>query len=369
MAKQDYYELLGVAREASASEIKAAYRKAALQFHPDRNPDDPSAEDRFKAVSEAYEVLSDAKKKEIYDRFGHEGLSGRGYNGPRDVEDIFSSFGSIFEDFFGFSGGGSSKGRTRARRGSDLQYELTISFEEAVFGTEKEISFQRQAECTTCSGSGAKAGSKASTCTTCGGDGQVRRSQGFFSVAVQCPTCHGEGQVIQDPCQKCRGRGAVAEKRQLKIKAPAGVDSGLRLRVSGEGEPGSFGGPAGDLYVVLNVLESKTFIRDGFDIILRFELSMVQAALGCSVEIPTLKGPKSITVPAGAQHGDRVTLSGEGVPHIRGVGQGDFIVELAIKIPKRLSKQQREILEKFAEISEENIHRKDGGGFFQRIFE
>ncbi len=366
MAKRDYYELLKVSRTASSVEIKAAYRKAALQYHPDRNAGDAEAEAMFKSVSEAYEVLSDEKKKEIYDRFGHEGLSGRGYNGPRDTDDIFSSFGSIFEDFFGFSGGSGSK--NRAKRGSDLQYDLTISFEEAVFGAEKEINFQRKNECTTCKGTRAKPGSKAVTCSGCGGHGQVRRSQGFFSISVSCPTCHGEGTTIQDPCQKCKGKGYSVEKKQLKVKAPAGVDSGMRLRVTGEGEPGSLGGPAGDLYVMLTVQESKIFIRDGVNIILKQPISMAHAALGGDLEIPTLKGPKTISIQAGVQHGHPIVLHGEGVPHIRGSGHGDLIIELHVKTPQNLTKQQKELLEKFAEISGEQLQKKNGG-FLNRIFD
>ncbi len=369
MAKQDYYELLKVSRSASADEIKAAYRKSALQHHPDRNPDDPHAEEKFKAVSEAYEVLSDQKKREIYDRFGHEGLSGRGYSGPGSAEDIFSSFGSIFEDFFGFGGSSSRGSQSRARRGSDLQYELEIEFEEAIFGVEKEISFQRQSECKTCSGSGSKPGTKATQCKTCGGHGQVRRSQGFFSIAVNCPTCHGEGQVIEDPCAKCKGRGSVSEKKKLNVKVPAGVDSGLRLRVTGEGESGSFGGPAGDLYVVLHVKESKIFERDGFDVILNQEISIVLATLGGEIEIPLLKGEtKTITVPPGTQHGDKIPFTGEGVPHIRGVGKGSFVVEFSVKVPKHLNKHQRELLIKFAESFEDSKSKKGSGGFFNRIF-
>lgn len=368
MAKQDYYELLKVQREASAEEIKAAYRKAALQHHPDRNQDDPHAEEKFKAVSEAYEVLSDQKKREIYDRFGHEGLSGRGYSGPGNVDDIFSSFGSIFEEFFGFSGGGNARGRTRARRGADLQYELEITFEEAVFGVKKDISFHRRSECGECKGSGAKPGTKPVTCKTCGGDGQVRRSQGFFSVAATCPSCHGEGTMISDPCHKCKGRGHVSEKRQINVNVPAGVDSGLRLRVSGEGEPGSHGGPTGDLYVALNVKASEIYERDGFDIILKQDVSMVLATLGGDIEVETLKGPKTVHVPAGTQFGDHITLSGEGVPHIRGSGKGNFIIIFEVKVPKRLNKQQKELLEKFAESFNETKSKKNGGGFFQKIF-
>ncbi|MBI2602686.1 MAG: molecular chaperone DnaJ [Deltaproteobacteria bacterium] len=363
MDKQDYYKLLHVNREATPDEIKSAYRKAAMKYHPDRNPGNPEAEAKFKAVSEAYEVLSDERKRDIYDRFGHEGLSGRGYHGPRDVEDIFSTFGSIFEDFFGFSGGGRS--RTRARRGADLQYELGLEFEEAVFGTEKEISFNRQVQCGTCDGAGARPGSKPETCTTCGGMGQVRRSQGFFSVSTTCPSCQGQGTVITDPCKKCRGRGVASEKRKLTVKVPAGVDTGLRLRVSGEGEAGSQGGPAGDLYVVLNVKESATFIRDGFNVLLVQEISMSQASLGCEIQIPTLEGERTIKIPSGSQPGHRIVRAGEGIPHIRGVGRGDFIVELRVQIPTKLTKEQKALLEKFAELSGES---KRDGGFFQKMF-
>jgi molecular chaperone DnaJ len=367
MAKQDYYELLNVPREANAEEIKVAYRKSALQYHPDRNNGDPHAEEKFKAVSEAYEVLSDQKKREIYDRFGHDGLSGRGYSGPGNMDDIFSSFGSIFEDFFGF-GGASSRNQTRARRGADLQYELKISFEEAVFGIEKEISFNRRSDCGECSGTGAKPGTKPVVCTTCGGDGQVRRNQGFFSVAATCPSCHGEGRVISDPCQKCKGRGSVLENRKINVKVPAGVDTGLRLRVSGEGEAGSRGGPAGDLFVVLNVLESKDFERDGFDIILKKTISIVLASLGGDIEVKTLRGDKVITVPMGTQFGDRIAIHGEGVPHIRGSGKGNFIVEFIVKVPKHLNKQQRELLEKLGETFGDSKPKKGGGGFFDKIF-
>lgn len=367
MAKQDYYELLHLKREATSEEIKVAYRKAALKYHPDRNPGNTEAESKFKAASEAYEVLSDERKREIYDRFGHEGLSGRGYHGPKDVEDIFSAFGSIFEDFFGFSGGG--RGRTtRARRGADLQYELGLEFEEAVFGTEKEISFHRQVQCKACAGSGAHAGSKPQTCTTCGGHGQVRRSQGFFSVATTCPSCQGQGIVIADPCKKCRGRGVSSEKKKLTVKVPAGVDTGLRLRVSGEGEEGAKGGPAGDLYVVLNVKESATFVRDGFNVLIEQPIPMAQAALGCELLIQTLEGEKTLKIPAGTQPGHRITLPGEGIPHIRGVGRGDFVVQFRVDIPTKLTKEQKALLEKFAELSGEMKDKKDGS-FFQRIFD
>lgn len=365
MSKQDYYEVLSVSRDASASEIKSAYRKAALKFHPDRNPGNAEAEESFKAASEAYEVLSDDQKRQIYDQFGHQGLSGQGYSGPRDASDIFSQFGSIFEDFFGFGGGG---GRTRARRGADLRYDMELEFRDAVFGTEKDIEFEREMSCSPCKGSGSEPGSTPATCTTCGGHGQVRRNQGFFSVASTCPACHGEGSIIRNPCLKCKGKGRTLEKKTLSVKVPAGVDNGLKLRIGGEGEGGSQGGPAGDLYVVLYVKESEFFRRDGVDLILKQPVSFVQAALGCKLEIATLEKKETIVVPTGAQYGHRITVPGAGVPHIRGVGRGDLHVELDIKIPEKLSKEQRELLEQYAALSQEEVQ-KGSQSFFQRIFD
>lgn len=366
MSKRDYYEVLNVGREADASKIKAAYRKAAMKYHPDRNPDNAEAEEKFKEVSEAYEVLSDSQKRQIYDRFGHQGLAGQGYSGPQDASDIFSQFGSIFEDFFGFSGGG---GGSRARRGSDLRYDLELDFKEAVFGIEKEIEFERHVDCSPCGGSGATPGSGSTNCTTCGGAGQVRRNQGFFSVAVTCPSCKGEGSIIKDPCKKCRGNGRAVEEKKISVKVPAGVDTGLKLRVSSEGEGGQNGGPSGDLFVFLHVKESKQFIRDGVDVIFKQPVSFVQASLGCELEVETLEGEKqSISIPAGSQHGNQISISGSGIPHIRGAGRGDLIVQLEIVIPKKLSKDQRELLEKYAALSNEEFS-KNSQGFFQRIFD
>lgn len=365
--KQDYYELLHISKSASAEEIKAAYRKSAMKYHPDRNQGDKVAEEKFKMVSEAYEVLSDGQKRQIYDRFGHEGLSGQGYHGPQDVGDIFSSFGSIFEEFFGFgSAGGSS---TRASRGADLRYDLVISFKEAVFGIEKEIEFEKNTHCAPCKGSGQRPGSKSSTCKTCRGQGQIRRNQGFFSVAVACHTCQGQGTIIEEPCKSCRGSGQSKEHKKISVKIPAGVDTGLKLRVSGEGEGGANGGPFGDLYVFLHVEESHQFARDGFDVICKKTIGIAQAALGCELKVETLDGEKTITVPAGSQHGQRIVLAGEGIPHIRGVGRGDFYVELHIHVPTKLNKEQRELLEQFAHHSGESVSSKGGGSFFQRIFE
>lgn len=367
MSKVDYYEVLSVTAESSDAEIKAAYRKCALKFHPDRNPGDKEAEKKFKEASEAYEVLSDKEKKAVYDRYGHAGLSGQGHQGFHDVNDVFSSFGNIFEDFFGFSGGGGSRG-SRVRRGADLKYDMKLDFKEAVFGIEKDIEFDRETECGTCDGSGAKPGTERVSCQMCGGAGQVRRNQGFFSVAVTCPACKGEGSTVKDPCTSCHGSGKETEHKTISVKVPAGVDTGLRLRVSGEGEAGSNGGPSGDLYVILHVQDSKEYHRDGIDIIYEQPISMAQAALGCKLKVETLDGEEEIEVPAGTQFGDRVTLPSLGVPHIRGVGRGDFIVELNVVVPKKLNKEQRELLEKFAEITGEPVKHKSGG-FFHRIFD
>ncbi len=359
--KRDYYEILAVEKTANDGEIKAAYRKAALKYHPDRNPGNQEAEAFFKEASEAYEVLSDAQKRATYDRFGHQGLSGQGFQGFQDVGDIFSSFGSIFEEFFGFSGGGAGGGR--ARRGADLRYDLTLDFEQAVFGIEKELEFERAGECGTCEGSRAEAGGKA-TCKTCGGVGQVRRSQGFFAVQTACPTCRGLGEQITKPCKACQGRGITMERKKLSVKIPAGVDTGLRLRVGGEGEGGVGGGPAGDLYVVLHVKESKEFERDGDDLILTRRIGIAQAALGCKLTVPTLEGERTVEVPTGAQFGHRLTIPGAGVPHLKGVGKGDLHVQLEVSVPKKLNKEQRELLEKYAAISGEET---SGGGFFKKL--
>jgi molecular chaperone DnaJ len=361
MAKRDYYEILGVQKSVTEAEVKSAYRKLALKFHPDRNPGNKEAEDMFKEASEAYEVLSDQQKRATYDRFGHQGLSGQGFSGFQDVNDVFSNFGSIFEEFFGFSSGGGGGG---ARRGADLRYDLSIDFEESVFGTEREISFERAASCKKCNGSGCKPGTSKKTCGTCGGVGQVRRSQGFFSVATTCPTCRGAGQSIADPCRECDGEGLVVETKKMPVKIPAGVEEGIRLRVTGEGNAGSAG--AGDLYVMLHVRESQNYRREGHNLIKLQELSLAQATLGAKLKIASLDNEHTLTIPPGTQFGDRITIAGAGVPKLRGIGRGDLIIELNIIVPKKLSKAQREAMEKFAEASgDEPV---SGQGFFQKIF-
>lgn len=364
--KRDYYEVLGLDRGASDSTIKAAYRKAALNFHPDRNPGNEEAEGKFKEASEAYEVLSDPQKRSTFDRFGHQGLSGQGFQGFHDVGDIFSSFGSIFEEFFGFSGGPfGGTGTRRSRRGADLRYDLTIDFEESVFGVERDIEFERAEECETCHGSRAEPGGK-TTCDTCGGIGQVRRSQGFFSVQTTCPRCRGEGESITKPCHTCSGKGIKKVRKKISVKIPAGVDTGLRLRVSGEGEGGATGGSPGDLYVVLHVKESDRFERDNHDLILNQPIGIAQASLGCKLSIPTLEGEQSVEVPPGVQFGHRLTIPGAGVPHLRGMGRGDLHIQIEVVVPRKLSKEQKELLKQFAEKGGEDV--SHGSGFFHKIF-
>jgi len=363
MSKRDYYEVLGISKNATQAEIKASYRKLALQFHPDRNQGDKEAETKFKEASEAYEVLSDDGKKKVYDQYGHAGLSGQGFSGFQDVGDVFSSFGSIFEEFFGFQGGGS---RTRARRGGDLRYDLELEFEQAVFGLETDIEFDRARLCDPCGGTGAASSTDIKTCNTCGGSGQVRRNQGFFAVAVSCPSCGGEGKVIKNKCKTCKGDRYTVEHKKLSVKVPQGVDSGLRLRVQNEGEPGQNGGPAGDLYVILHVKPSKKFTRDGNELLTQIPINICQATLGTEIEVETLEGKKIVSIPAGTQHGHRITLPGQGVPFLRGMGRGDFIVEVLVQVPKKLSKDQKELMEKLSLTFGDSVKQS---GFFQKIFE
>lgn len=366
MKKRDYYEILGLEKGADESDLKKAYRQLALKFHPDRNPGDASAEEKFKEASEAYEVLSTPEKRQMYDRFGHAGLSGAGHHGFHDVNDIFSSFGSIFDEFFGFSGGG---GRRSGRAGRDMRYDLTISLKDALQGANQNIEFQRPCTCESCAGTGARSPSDKKTCDTCGGIGQVRRSQGFFSVQTACPTCRGEGSVIVHPCASCKGKGQTLQSKSLAVKIPAGVDSGMQLRLSGEGEPGAGGGQPGDLYVVIEVEESENWYREESNLVLKHPISMTQAALGCKLEIETPLGSEAIEVKAGTQYGHRIVVPSKGFPSLRGRGKGDLIVELLVFIPKKLQKEQRELLEKLAESMDESHHTGSSGGFFQRLFQ
>ncbi len=354
--KRDYYEILGVAKDVSKTELKKAYRKLAIKYHPDKNPDNKAAEDKFKEASEAYEVLNDDNKRQIYDQFGHRGLEGAGHSGPSGFEDIFSSFGDIFEDFFGFGSSGGSQG---ARRGSDLRYNMTIDFMEAAFGTEKTISIPKLDRCDLCSGSGCAEGASPETCYQCNGSGQFIQSQGFFKVKTSCPYCKGQGTMIKDPCNKCRGAGRVEITRKVQVKIPAGVDVGSKLRLSGEGEAAPTPeGTAGDLYVVINVKPHKFFQRDGTDVICAIDISFIQAALGDEIKIPTLVKDKKLKIPKGTQYGDVFRLKGEGIASLRTGRRGDQIVKVIVKTPTRLNQKQEKLLKEFDKLDSNKISNK-----------
>ena len=366
--KRDYYDILSVARTASAAEIKKAYRKLAMQYHPDRNPDNREAEEKFKECTEAYEVLSDEQKRQIYDNYGHDGLKSSGYSGPGNFEDVFSSFGDIFGDLFGF-GGGRSRGRREGPiPGNDLRYDVNISFMEAVHGVAKEVELRRRDTCWTCEGTGSRPGHPRKTCTTCGGRGQVIRSQGFFQVSSTCPHCHGEGDIITDPCTDCDGSGLVHKSKLVSIKIPAGVDNGARMRLRGEGEGGRKGGPAGDLYVIVHVEEHDFFLREGDTIFARLPVSMVNAALGAEIEVPTIHGKKKLHIPAGSQSGERFTLKNEGVPRLRGSGRGNMIVELQVLTPTNLCEEQKKVLREFETLCVKHGQDQEQSGFFGKLF-
>jgi molecular chaperone DnaJ len=357
MAKQDYYELLGVARNATEDEIKKSYRKLALKHHPDRNPDNPEAEEKFKQAAEAYEVLHDVEKRGLYDRYGHEGLRNAGFQGFQGFDDIFSNFGSIFEDFFGF-GGGRQRGRSRSRSGADLRYDLQITFEEAVFGTEKVLEFEKMETCIQCLGQRTAPGTKPTTCRTCGGIGQVERRQGFFALRTTCPNCRGEGSMITEPCSECRGNGTVRSQKKLSAKIPPGVDEGARLRLTGEGEEGVNGGPAGDLYVLLYVQPHEFFQRDGNNVHCEIPISFPQAALGADIEVPSLHGSQTLSIPRGVQSGETLSLPGCGIPDVRGGRKGDQIIHVVVKTPTHLSDRQEELLHELAAFEGEETKAK-----------
>jgi molecular chaperone DnaJ len=350
VTKRDYYEVLGVSREATDQEIKSAYRKLALKHHPDRNQGDKHAEELFKEAAEAYSVLADADKRGAYDRFGHAGVSSGAGAGGFDPT-IFADFGDIFgnlRDIFGFGdmfGGGRRGG---PQRGADLRYDLEISFEESARGVETSIQIPRQEQCETCGGSGAAPGSSPSVCSHCGGRGQVRYQQGFFTVAQTCRQCGGAGRVITKPCAECHGNGVVARQRKLTVKIPAGIASGQRLRLYGEGEAGAAGGHPGDLYVVVHVLESSTFQRDGDDLFCRVPVTFPTVALGGEVKVPTLDGPETLSVPEGTQSGHVFKLRGKGMPSVTGRGRGDLHVAVDVVTPKRLTRDQRQLMEQLA---------------------
>jgi molecular chaperone DnaJ len=346
--------VLGVNRAATEQEIKSAYRKLALQFHPDRNPNDPQAEEKFKEASEAYAVLADGEKRAMYDRFGHAGVGGGGAGFDATV---FQDFSDIFGDFFGFGDlfGGGSRRRSRAQRGADLREDINLTFEEAFFGTDTKLTVRRHETCEECRGSGAAPGKAPVTCRSCGGRGQVRYQQGFFSIARTCPTCQGSGNVITDPCPNCKGEGRVLRQRSVDTKVPAGVEDGTRIRFSGLGEGGVHGGPPGDLYVVLHVREHPFFEREGNDLHCVIPVSFAQAALGAEINVPTLEGASVLKVPEGTQSGTTLRIRGKGVPVLNGHGKGDLYVEVRVQTPGKLNKRQRELLQELeATIRVEN---------------
>ncbi len=346
--KRDYYEILGLGRNATNDEFKASYRKLALKYHPDRNPGNQEAEDKFKEAAEAYEVLRDSEKRALYDQYGHAGLEGSGFTGFGGFEDIFSSFGDIFEDFFGF--GTRRRSRTRVQRGADLRYDLTLSFLDAAFGIETEITVEKMAICPECNGNRCEAGTGPETCQQCGGVGQVSRNQGFFTVRTTCPVCRGEGQAIAHPCPSCRGSGQEVVRKKVSVKIPAGVDKGSRLRLTGEGEPGSYGGPSGDLYVFIYVEPHQFFERRDTDIICSIPISFIQAALGGKITVPTLNSDKELKIPKGTQPGDLLYFQGAGIASLRTGKRGDQIMQVDIKTPTHLSKKQEALLKEFAKL-------------------
>ena len=347
MSKSDYYQTLGVSKNASDEEIKKAYRKLAMKYHPDRNPDNNEAEEKFKVVKEAYEVLSDAQKRSAYDQFGHAGVDAAaqgGYGGAGGFGDIF---GDVFGDIFG--GGRSAGGQQRAYRGDDIGYNLELTLEEAVFGTTARVQIPTRVDCHHCNGSGAKPGSKPSVCSTCGGHGQVRVSQGFFSIQQTCSRCQGRGQVITDPCRECHGSGKLSKNKKLDVKIPAGVDTGDRIRLSGEGEAGDNGGPAGDLYVQVAVRKHPIFTRDDNNLHCEVPISFTTAALGGDLEVPTLDGRVNLKIPSETQSGKLFRLRGKGVKSVRGGAQGDLLCRVVVETPVKLTSEQVDLLRQFAE--------------------
>ena len=362
MSKRDFYEVLGVSRGASADEIKKAYRKKAKELHPDRNKDNPNAETQFKEVGEAYDVLKDADKRAAYDRFGHAafegGMGGGARPGGPGQGDFASAFSDVFDDLFGdLMGGqrGGAGGRQRAARGSDLRYNLRVTLEDAYSGLQKSITVPTSVQCGSCNGSGAEGGAEPTTCPTCSGMGKVRAQQGFFTVERTCPTCSGLGQTIKNPCKGCGGAGRVEKERALSVNIPAGVETGTRIRLSGEGEAGLRGGPPGDLYIFIEVAKHKLFDRDENHLFCHVPVSMTTAALGGDLEVPTIDGGRArVKIPAGSQAGRQMRLRGKGMPALRGGGAGDMFIELAVETPVNLTSRQKEILKEFDSLSEDN---------------
>lgn len=363
MAKPDVYEVLGVAKSASADEIKKAYRKKAKELHPDRNTDNPKAEDQFKEINAAYDVLKDPEKKAAYDRYGHAafegGMGGARHPGAGGQGDFSSAFSDVFDDLFGdFMGGGrqgGGAGGRRAARGSDLRYNLRVTLEDAFAGLQKTINVPTSVSCDECDGSGAAGGAEPSTCPTCSGMGKVRAQQGFFTVERTCPTCSGLGQIIQNPCKSCHGNGRIEKDRSLSVNIPAGVETGTRIRLAGEGEAGMRGGPAGDLYIFIEVNKHKLFERESNNLFCNVPVPMATAALGGDIEVPTIDGGRSrVKIPAGSQSGRQMRLRAKGMPALRGGGPGDMFIELAVETPVNLTGKQKELLREFEDLSEDN---------------
>ena len=369
MAKRDFYDVLGVSRGASAEELKKAYRAKAKELHPDRNTSDPSAEAQFKEVNEAYDILKDDNKKAAYDRYGHAAFEGGAGGGGRGQPqgDFASAFSDVFEDLFGdFMGGRGGAGRARAQRGSDLRYNLRVSLEEAFKGAQKTINVPTSVSCEVCKGTGAEGGAEPATCPTCSGVGKVRAQQGFFTVERTCPTCSGAGQIVKNPCRTCGGAGRTEKERALSVNIPAGVETGTRIRLASEGEAGMRGGPTGDLYIFIEVKEHALFQRDGVHLFCRVPVSMTTAALGGEVEVPSIDGGKArVKVPPGSQTGKQMRLRAKGMPALRGGGQGDMLIELAVETPVNLTARQRDMLREFEKLSEEN--NPEGTTFFSKV--
>ena len=370
MSKRDYYEVLGVSRDVDNKDLKRAYRKLAMKFHPDRNPDDADADNKFKEATEAYEILGDADKRAAYDRYGHAGVdpnaAGAGAGGFGGGN---GNFGDIFGDVFGdiFGGGGGGGGRGGPQRGSDLRYNMELTLEEAVRGVEKNIRIPTLTSCNTCDGSGAKSGTSPKTCSTCNGVGQVRMQQGFFSVQQTCPTCRGKGTIIEDPCTSCHGRGVKEETKTLSVKIPAGVDTGDRIRLSGEGEAGAMGGPAGDLYVQVSVKEHSLFHRDGRNLYCDVPISIVDAALGGELEVPTLDGRVKLKIPAETQSGKLFRLRGKGVVPVRGGAAGDLLCRVQVETPVKLTSEQKSLLNQFQASLKGEKHSPQKKSWFEGV--
>ncbi len=365
MIKRDYYEVLGVSRNADGEEIKRAYRQSALKYHPDKNPGDSQAEEKFKEASEAYEVLSDREKRDLYDRFGHDGLSGAGFRGFGDFDFGFRGFEDIFSDVFGDIFGMRGR-RSRGVRGSDLRYHLTIDFEEAVFGVDAKVKVPRMETCESCDGTGAEPPTRPEGCPLCHGTGQIRTQQGIFSISRTCTKCRGSGQIIKTPCKACDGLGRVKKSRTITVKVPPGVETSTRLRLTGEGELGTGGGPPGDLYVVIEVRPHPIFEREGQDIYCQVPVTFPEAALGTEIDVPTLEGLVKMKVSSGTQSGTVLTLKGKGVPYLNGHGRGNEHVIVKVETPTKLSKRQKDILKDFALESGGETH-PEREGFFEKV--